>query len=323
MKLQRILFGLMALVSATSGQMTVLAQGGGSGLQLSPTKSELTIAPGESEVIEIQLTNVTSGAVTASPEVYDFIPNDDGSPQILSSDKNDNNAVSIKSFLKDLDNTPLAAGEKKTINIIASVPKNQAAGSYYGVILFNALTGNQTEAQDGGGQVALSAGVGHIVLIQVPGAITDKLQLVRVVAGRKVDNNVTTGSIFSDVPNQVQITVKNTGTSIIQPFGNIQVEKGGKQVANIQINNADVKGNVLPNSNRTFVEELKDLKGFGRYTITVNTSYRRLGTEQSGGDILTQKLTVWVIPAWLGISAGVGLVALAAAVFFIIRKFRR
>lgn len=317
MKFQRLLFSFMALAMLVTGQSSVFAQGGGSGLQLSPTRTELTIEPGDSETFEIQLTNVTQGNLTASPTIYDFTPKDDGSPQILAADNNDNNSISIKKFFGDLANTRLGADEKKTITLTASVPKGQAAGSYYGIILFNALTGEQQETQASGGQVALSAGIGHIVLIQVPGDVTDKLQLVRVVAGRKVDDNVTTGSILSNVPNQVQITVKNTGNSILKPFGNILVEKGGKQVANVQINNADVKGNVLPNSNRIFTEEIKDLKGFGRYTLTVNVAYG------NGGDVLTQKLNVWVIPAWLAISVGAGAIAVVGLVIFMVRKFRR
>lgn len=316
MKLQRLLFSFMALAMLVSGQTSVFAQGG-SGLQLSPTRTELTIEPGESETFDIQISNVTSGAITASPTVFDFTPQDDGSPKILPADSAGNNNVSVKPFLQNLSNTTLGANDKSTVSITASVPKGQAAGSYYGIILFNALTGEQQETKASGGQVALSAGVGHIVLIQVPGDVTDKLQLVRVVAGRKVNDKITSGSILSDVPNQVQITVKNTGNSILKPFGNILVEKGGKQVANVQINNADVKGNVLPNSERIFTEELKDLKGFGRYNLTVNVAYG------NGGDVLTQKLNIWVIPAWLAISVGVGALAIIGVVIFMIRKFRR
>jgi hypothetical protein len=144
------------------------------------------------------------------------------------------------------------------------------------------------------------------------------MQLVSVVAGRKdKDGKLTTGSVFSNVPTQVQISLRNTGNSILKPFGNITVEKGGKQVANIQLNNADVKANLLPNSNRVFTEELKDLKGYGRFTITVNAAYG------NGGDILTQKLTVWVVPVWLAGAIGAGVLAVAGVVFFMVRKFRR
>lgn len=317
-RLFNVIFSALALVGITFGQTTVFAQG--SGLQVSPVRSDLNVGAGESDSFTVQLNNVTSGTVTAEPVVYDFEPNEDGSPQIIANDKNENKAVSIKTFLTGLEKTVLAPGEKKSVRYTVNIPKGQPAGAYYGIIVFNALTGNQenTTNSGSGGQVALSAGVGHIVLLQVPGEITEKMQLVSVTAGRKdKDGKVTTGSIFSNVPTQVQVNLKNTGNSILKPFGNISVEKGGKQVANIQLNNADTKASILPNSNRLFTEELKDLKGFGRFNITVNAAYG------NGGDILTQKLTVWVIPVWLGASIGVGVLALAAVVFLAVRKFRR
>lgn len=313
-----LIFSALALAGITFGQTAVFAQG--SGLQVSPTRTELTVAAGESETFEVQLNNVTSGTVTAQPEIYDFEPKEDGSPQIITNDDNKNKAVSVKTFLSGLDRTVLAPGEKKSPKFTVNIPKGQPAGSYYGIIIFNALTGDQSQTPESGngGQVALSAGVGHILLIQVPGDITDKMQLVSTTAGRKdKEGKVTTGSVFSDVPTQVQVTLRNTGNSILKPFGNISVEKGGKEVANIQINNSDSKASVLPNSNRVFTEELKDLKGYGRFTITVNAAYG------NGGDILTQKLNVWVIPVWLGAGIGAGVLALAAVVFVMFRKFRR
>lgn len=316
-RFSNLLFSLLTLAGITLGQTAVFAQG--SGLQVSPTRSELTVGAGESETFEVQLSNVTSGTVTAKPEIFDFEPKEDGSPQIVTNDNNKNKAVSIKSFLTGLDNIVLGPGEKKTKTLTINVPKGQAAGAYYGVVIFNAVTGNNEGSQSGtGGQVALSAGVGHIVLVQVPGEVTERMQLVSIVAGRKAqDGKISTGSIFSSVPNQVEITLRNTGTSILKPFGNITVEKGGKNVANIQLNNADTKANILPGSNRIFTEELKDLKGIGRFTITVNAAYGK------GGDILTQKLNVWVIPVWLGASIGAGVLALAVVVFIMVRKFRR
>lgn len=317
-RIGNLLFSVLTLVGMFFGQTAVFAQG--SGLQVSPVRTEETVGAGESVTFEVQLNNVTSGTVTAQPEIYDFEPKEDGSPQIITNEENKNKAVSIKSFLSGLDKTVLAPGEKKSPKFTLTIPKGQPAGAYYGIIIFNALTGDQSQNQNAGngGQVSLSAGVGHIVLVQVPGEITDKMQLINVTAGRKdKSGKVATGSIFSAVPTQVQITLRNTGNSILKPFGNISVDKGGKQVANIQLNNADTKASLLPNSNRVFTEELKDLKGFGRFTITVNAAYG------NGGDILTQKLNIWVIPVWLGAGIGVGVLAIAVVGFLMVRKFRR
>lgn len=315
----RLFFSALALIGIVSGQVSGVMAQGGSGLQLSPTKTELTVEAGASETFNVQLTNVTSGSITAEPIIYDFTPKDDGSPLIITDEKAGVNPSSIKSFVRGLTSIKLSSGSKSEVNLTVVVPKGQAAGSYYGVILFNAnVDGEELNNDTTGGKVALSAAVGHIVLIQVPGNITDKMQLIDTVAGRKdKDDKVTTGSIFSAVPNQIQITVRNTGNSILRPFGTIAVEKGGKTVANIQLNNTNIKASVLPNSNRVFTEELNDLQGFGRFTVTTNISYG------NGGDILTSKQNIWVIPVWLGAGMGAGAVAIAAVIFVAVRKFRR
>jgi len=319
MKFGRIAFSILAVFGIVAGQTATLAQSGG-GFQVSPTKTELLVEAGASETFNVQITNVTAAPLTAKPEAFDFVPKEDGSPQILTADNAEKSPASIKNFLGGLDSFKLAPGEKSTAKITVTVPKGQAAGSYYGVILFSALQEGQDQNTDdsAGGKVALSASVGHIVLVQVPGDITDKMELVSAIAGRKdKDNKVTTGTIFSNVPTQVKMTVRNTGNSILRPFGSGFVQKGGKVLANFQINATDPKGTVLPNSNRIFTEELKDLKGFGRFTVTVNVSYG------NGGDILTQKLNIWVVPVWLAGVIGAGVLAVAGVAFFMVRKFRR
>lgn len=308
---KRIQVLLMAVVSfGFVASQVAQAQQQSSGLQVSPTRSELTVDAGSSVSFEVDIKNVTQGEIVTKVSVDDFIPNDDGSPKIYPN-SDEKHANSIKDFIKNLTPSTIAPGVTTKLNLTAEVPAGQAPGAYYGVVRFQAVPSDSSNTT-GGGQVALSASVGHIVLIQVPGNITEKLQLVSV----KVDRNDKIGTLFSNVPTESQITIKNTGNSFLKPFGSVSVEKNGKQVYSYQINNEDTKANVIPSSQRVFKHELKDLKGFGRYKLIANVTYG------NGGDVLTQQVTFWVIPVWLAAIIAIAVLVLVGAVLYVIRRIK-
>src|SRR5437868_12105977 len=80
----------------------------GSGLSISPTISELTIKPGGSDHVTITLKNITVDDVIAKGEVDDFkADNATGNPQIITN-STETNPNSIKKFVSNIDDVPLA-----------------------------------------------------------------------------------------------------------------------------------------------------------------------------------------------------------------------
>lgn len=311
MTVRRFIAGAVAFfVAVISVAVPTMAQQS-SGLQISPTRTELTVEPGSSVSFDIDLKNVTQGTIDAKVTVDDFLPAEDGSPRILTN-QDEPQAQSIKPFVKPIDDIRLEAGNSTKATFSAEVPAGQAAGAYYGVVRFQALPGTDDNGQ-GGGQVALSASVGHIVLIQVPGNVTEKLQLISV----KAEKNGKTSNIFAAVPDKVRLDIKNTGNSFVKPFGTVTVSKGGKDLYTYQLNNEDVKANVIPNTNRVFKNDIKDVKGFGKFTITANVTYG------NGGEILTQKATFWVVPVWLAVAVGLAIVVIVLAVLIATRRMKK
>jgi hypothetical protein len=280
----------------------------GSGLSISPTVSQMTIKPGGTDSVKITLKNVTVGDVVAKGEVDDFTSNNvDGNPKI-STNQNQSTPNSIRKFITNLDDVPLAKGEQKQIVLGVEIPKNTPAGAYYGIIRYRAVP--KVLAQPGAGQVALTASVGSIVLITVPGNIREQVQ----VKGIHVYRGAREHSFFMRSPDSIGITIANFGNGFERPFGTIEVHNTfNKTITSFPFNNPKEPGNVLPNSQRTFSNHVKGINKIGRYTVLASVSYG------NGSQVLTLKKEFWYIPYWLVI---IILLVVAGLIFLAVRSYR-
>lgn len=261
----------------------------GSGLSISPPLSQFTLKPGQSDNLTLRIKNITTDAVIAQPEVNDFkADNKSGNPQVIT-DPNQHSPSSIKKFVNGLAEVPLAKGEQKQVKINIKAPDNMPPGAYYGIIRYKAVP-TATAKNTGNGQVALTASVGAIVLITVPGNIRDQIELkgVHIYALRHE------GSFLTDKPNQYGIEINNLGNGFAQPFGVVEVsDMFGKKVFTQQFNDTQPRSSVLPGSTRIFKEALKNINRPGRYTLTASLVY---GPNNS---VLATKKTFWYVPLWL------------------------
>lgn len=282
----------------------------GSGLSISPTVSQLIIKPGGTNHVTITLKNITVDDVIAKGEVDDFkADNATGNPQIIT-----NSTVvspnSIKKFVSNnIDDVPLAKGEQKSVVLGLDVPQNATPGAYYGIIRYRAVP--KALNTPGPGQVALTASVGTIVLVTVPGQIREQVQ----VNGIHIFRGAHEGSFFVRPPDSIGITITNFGNGFVQPFGTVEVhDVFNKNISTFQFNNPKQLGNILPSSSRTFANNVKGLNKIGRYTVIASVSYG------SGSQVLTLQKTFWYVPFWLVILL---LLILAALIYLAVRAYRR
>lgn len=302
----------LTLLIAFSVVSTVAAQtsGSGNGFRISPVREELTIQPGKSQSVDVTVENITNEPIIAHPVINDFVASneEDGQPRLLLDQTAPISGNSIKLLIKDLPDIPLKPKEKKIVKVAINVPTDAAAGGYYGALRFSPA--NLTDKK----QVSLTASVGVLFLIKVPGNIVERLDLLTLAAG----NGDRSGGLFFKSPEKTVTRLKNTGSIHVQPYGRVVVKDWrGKEISNQEFNNVDPRANVLPNSTRKFDTPLKAKANFGRYTIYANLGY---GTS---GNLITAKATFWVLPIWFLITLGVIILLIVGLVLVWRRKRKR
>lgn len=285
----RRMLGVLLIVAACGLILPVSAQEqGASGLQISPTKHEISIEPGEVKDVSFIVKNITGIEITAKMALNDFESDDlTGEPKLII-DTKERNSFSLDRFLKGLADVDLKPGESKEVKVTIDIPGDAAPGGYYGAIRFDVTP--KGGRQESGRQVALTASVAPLILVQVNGDITEQIDVKSVRAQR--DDRI--GSFFFSPPNKVATTIENLGNSFSRPFGRIAVQDmRGKEVFTYELNNTSPRGNILPKSTRTFTDDIEGVKTPGRYRLLAAIAHG------NGGEVINYQSTFWYVPAWL------------------------
>jgi len=258
-------------------------KGTGNGLKIAPVRTDISIDKGTSRTISLFVEDITAFPVTVHGIINDFVASDDesGEPRIILDDTQRAPGNSFKSLISTVPTITLNPNERREVKVTLSVPPNAASGGYYGAIRFSPGNGENDK------NVALTASVGSIFLVRVPGNITEKLS----VDSFGVSHNKKSGSLFSSGPITVETRFRNFGNIHVQPFGKIYIKNfSGKIIETIEINNAQPRGSVLPASVRKFDTPVQHKKFFGKYTAEGSFGYG------SNGELLLAKKTFYIIP---------------------------
>ena len=278
----------------------------GEGLQISPAVKELQAYPGQSATMTISLKNVAGQELIARPEVDDFgASGETGQPKIFASNE-DNGRFSLKTWVTPIGDIRIGANQVKDVNITIKVPANAEPGGHYGVIRFTALPPSLQ-----GTGVALSASIGTLVLMKVPGNVTESLKYAEFFSANKAGNKQ---SFFQTGPVYFVERIQNTGTVHERPKGHLLIkDMFGKQVADIAVNS--LGGAVLPDSVRRYDETFSKKGLLGHYTATANLVY------SSGKVIESDQIGFWVLPVIPTLIILILLVALFFALRIGIRRY--
>lgn len=311
--IRRIVSLLITIIFVSSQNQMLFAQAQGdqsaNGFRISPIRSELSIEKGASQTVSIMVENPSSLPVKAAAIINDFQASEteDGQPRILL-DNSFAPSHSLKKLVKEVPDTDISAGGRQEVKVTITIPANAAAGGYYGAIRFIPAENKKSA------NIALTASVGSIFLVNVPGDVKEHLALVQFTAavngsGKKI---ITGGDV------SIITRLKNDGDTHEKPFGKIQVKNSkGAVVELVEVNNTDPQANILPDSTRKFETKLTNKKWFGRYTVTAS-----LGYNPSDGDLINAKTTFWYIPAWMVAVFSVLMLALVFVAYILYRKIR-
>ena len=162
----RILTRLLSIVIALVGILVVgnslvsaQAQNTGSGIYISPVRTELVVSPGETKTVTVTVKNVTSATATYKVIVNDFIAGDNelGQPALILDDNKYAPSHSLKRHIAAIPNVTVNPGESKDVKVSISMPKDAAGGGYFGAVRFLAVGGKQ-------GQNITSVSYTHLTL---------------------------------------------------------------------------------------------------------------------------------------------------------------
>jgi len=297
---------LLVLVLPATVGASVSSPGTGSGLKISPVVTNLTINAGDTQTVQLFIQNVSSSSVALQALVNDFTSNNEtGEPALLL-----NNAYapshSLKRFIVPISNFELPGKSEKVVNVQITVPKGTPGGGYYGAIRF------LPAEQAAGGNVTLTASVGSLILVKVPGYYKEQMKLASLDVLKNVNSDPSV--LFTNNKGLVaSIRIQNLGDIQEQPFGKLLLKQGDKILAAYEINNTQPRGNVIPDSVRRFTVGLDKVGSIGKYTLVGNFGY---GTN---GQLISGETTFYVVPIPLILTIAVVILLLAFLVFVLPR----
>jgi len=290
-KSRQLLAGVaVALLTLVSISPIAHAAGsGGNGLRVSPVRSDLTIKPGQSYTVTINVTNVTTAPANLQAIINDFTasPDESGAPAIILDASKFASSHSLKRFVLPIANFSVQPSQTKAVSVVINVPNSAAGGGYFGAIRFAPASSTLGPNQN----LNLAGSVGSLILVKVPGDITEKVTIASFDA-RSGDQPNT----FFTTNKHIAATVRfrNQGNIQEEPFGKILLKnRSNKILASFEVNDKTPAANVLPDSIRKFSVPLNKVGSFGEYKLEGNFGYG------SGGQLLSASTTFYVIPLWL------------------------
>lgn len=270
----------------------------GEGLTISPPILELSLKPGESSNQTIRITNPTEKVVEFYPRAMNFeAKGESGEPSFYES-TDESHKFSLARWIS-FKETKLALTPEQVVEFkyTISVPSDAEPGGHYGVMFF---ANEPPKSEDNTSKVSLGSMVGSLVLVRVPGQVSEKAVLEEFKSAKKLyfDNNT-----------NLITRVANVGNVHFKPRGVIEIKGWFGEPQKLIFN--EQTGNVLPDSTRKFENAWKPsgIK-IGRYTAKLLLTYGE--TEKN----IYGETTFWIIPWWLLIVIAVLVLLIISFVFW-------
>lgn len=234
----------------------VHGQQGNFSLQVTPSPLVLSIKPGDTMTTELKIRNGGDKPEKLKIEPRSFNLNGDTGDVSL----NDSIPSDIASWITFSNPTfTILPGQWFTEKITISLPK-QAGFSYSFALIISRASDTPVATP---GEAALRGSVAVFTLISVDRPDAKKqLEATKFSASKNA---------YEYLPVTLTTTFKNTGNTIVQPYGNIFIQRtnsSSKPISTIPVNEGH--GYILPGSSRSFEAEWSE--GFPKYKSTQPTA---------------------------------------------------
>jgi hypothetical protein len=244
-----LLSGIIGLQPASAAEPQ-----GNFAIQVTPSPLVTTVKPGESKTLELKVHNSSTASEQLVIEPRSF--KIDGATGEVKLDTD--TPPEIASWLSFSESTfTLKAGEWRTLKVNIDVPKDAGFSYYFSLMIRRA---NEAGNSAPGRQIKGSVAVFTLINVDRPGAIR-KIELLDVKAEQ---------TVYEYLPAELKLTFKNTGNTILQPYGNIFIQRKSTDqspLGTLSVN--DKKGYLLPGTERTMIASWND--GFPHYETSTST----------------------------------------------------
>jgi len=205
-------------------------------LQVTPSPLVTTVKPGESKVLDLKIRNAALGSeeLKIEPRSFSF---DNNSGKVTLRDTTPPDIAQWISFSNPT--FTVKAGEWYTQKIRINLPKESGFSYSFALVISRK---NNPEPTKGGRLIKGSVAVFTLVNVDRPGA-------TRSLA---VPKFVTSKGFYEYLPTTLSVQFKNTGNTIVQPYGNIFIQRGSNDknpISTLPVN--ETRGYILPGSVRT------------------------------------------------------------------------
>jgi hypothetical protein len=319
-------FGSTGILAIAIGLLGVLGSvATAKALTISPPSIEFTVQPGNQAEFVVKLYNESADKQTLFIDATTFTAGpEEGIPAYdFASPKED-----IATWIK-LDPSPiiLEPQARKEVTISINVPADAAPGGHYGVVAFSSAPPTAEGAEKP--QVAISQGIGTLLLVRVEGEVIESATLT----------SFLTAANCNRLPATFTTVYQNTGNIHLKPTGTVTITGMFKKSATILTVNP-TKTSTLPKSSRTykavwgnenavkttasnvwakFWQEYGNERSnfaFGKYTASL-----ALTAGQAGAVVTNATVTFWVIPWHILVVWGLGIILLIIVLILLVRRY--
>lgn len=273
-----------------------------------PGKQEMTLAPGQSETVDITIANRlgVDKIFTVTEEDFEGSPNPQQTVVLLGDDRG---PYSLKDYIHPATTTiDIPNGYRARIPVVVSVPFDAQPGGLYGSIVIGTESKQQSTDSSQGAvpSAAVITQIGTLFFVTVPGPVDESGHVTQfsIDGGRSV--------IFDSSQVGFDILYRNDGTMYVDPSGTITVTNMlGATVGNLVVD----PWFAMPQSLRFREVMWTPPFLFGRYTAhaSVNRGYGSTTDEVD--------LVFWVIPWKIVLEVFLGLVIVIAIFRYIFSHF--
>lgn len=272
-----------------------------------PGKTDITIEPGTSKVVDLIITNRTGELRQFNFEVEDAMGSYNiNSPIILLG--SERGPYTLKDYIQlPKEGIDLEHNERARIPVTISVPADAEPGGRYGSVLVTTVSKDAIQGEVGGRApaAAIISRVGSLFFLTIPGETDVKGEFKSIAL-------IPDAMFLTGGPINLQLLFENTGDLHLNPYGEIRITN----ILNAEVGFIEVDPwFALPKSIRS--RELSWDKEFliGRYTATayINRGY---------DDVIdTHLVTFWVLPWKIVALVFCGIFLFLLIIRFIVKNF--